>query len=176
MYFRLLDLDNWQLVSSKLNDYINKHPDLIVSRTSPWVKSDTSDVLNAVPELAELFKPIGLTISRISFFVMWTRECELHVDDTICNARINLPIRNCENTWTKFFTPPTSSVRKYQPNGVSYIHIEGPFTEVDKFELIGPVVFKPKEPHQVVMEHDNFPRISVTIAFNEDPSSLITTK
>jgi hypothetical protein len=176
MYYKLLELDSWQAVSNRLNSYVDQHPELIKAQNSPWVNSNTQEVLTTIPELQDLFRPLNLTIARISFFIMWTNACEIHVDDTVCNARINIPVRNCTNTWTKFFTPPSSTIRKYQPNGVSYMHIEGPFTEVDKFELIGPVVFKPKEPHQVIMDHNNFPRISVTIAFNEDPSSLITTK
>jgi hypothetical protein len=174
IHYKILNLPNWQEVCHQLDAWVEQHPELTDEKHSPWKNVDTKDLLHSIRQLTELFKPLGLTIARVSFFIMWADSVIIHVDDTVCNARINLPVRNCAGTWTKFFTTPSTPVKAFLKNGQSYMTVEGPFTEVDKVDISqGPMIFRPKNPHQVVMEHKNFPRISATIAFYEEVVHLL---
>jgi hypothetical protein len=174
-YYKYLDLD-WHSCRKQLLHYVQVDcPSLSIPDSSSWRKPNLNDVLEKVPQLPVVFQPLNLTIRYVAFFVSNYQYGTIHIDaDTISKARINLPVLNCENTETRFYTTSGMTNKIFQDNGVSLMNIDpGTCTHVDQFYLTQPVVFRNTHPHQVVSNNVNHPRISCTVAFNEDIEYLL---
>jgi hypothetical protein len=169
-YYKYLDLD-CSTVSTKLAQYVYENSALILSnqKNSAWNPANKEDVLAKVPELGELFKPLNITIKYLAFFITDLPINAIHIDDTQSNCRINIPVLNCEKSETIFFTTTEEPVMAKQKNGLSFLMLNPlACTQVDKFELTRPVVFRNNQPHQVVSFNEVQPRIACTIGFYED--------
>jgi|APFre7841882654_1041346.scaffolds.fasta_scaffold315291_1 hypothetical protein len=170
-YYKYLDIDCSE-VSPKLVKYIYDNSELILhsQQSSAWKAVDTKDVLIKVPELMEMVKPLDITIKYLAFFITEMQYGTIHIDhDTQSNCRINIPVLNCDNTETRFFTISEEPVKVLQKNGIPLLKINPlACTQVDKLELTRPVVFRNNQPHQVVSFNKSQPRISCTIGFYED--------
>jgi hypothetical protein len=170
-YYKYLDLD-CSTVSPKLVKYVYDNSALILNnqKNSSWKAVNTEDVLSKVPELIEMFAPLNLTIKYLAFFITEKQNNTIHTDaDTQSNSRINIPVLNCEKSETRFFTITEKPVMAKQDNGIPFLMINPlDCTQVDKFELTRPVVFRNNQPHQVVSFNEVQPRISCTIGFHED--------
>jgi hypothetical protein len=174
-YYKYLDLD-WQSCGKQLLHYVQVDcPSLSTPGSSSWRRADLNDVLEKVPELATMFQPLNLTIWYVAFFVSHQQYGAIHIDaDPVSKARINFPVLNCENTETRFYTTSAVSNKIFQDNGVPLMNIDpDTCTQVDQFYLTQPVVFRNTHPHQVVSNNVNHPRISCTVAFNEDIEYLL---
>ncbi len=171
-YYKYLDLD-YKPARQKLIQYFLVNPRLLNGIGGAWVNADTVDLLKKVPELSQLFRPLNLTIERVSFFVMHQPTGTIHIDDDTHYLRINFPVLNCENTETRFYKTTSSTTKIFQANRMAYHKFDPNECElVDKFTLDRAVVIKTKEPHQVVLLTNKYPRVSCTIAFNEDLTEL----
>lgn len=170
-YYKYLDID-CSIVSPKLIKYVYDNSDLILEsqKSSSWKSVNTQDVLNKVPELIEMFTPLSLTIKYLAFFITDIPYGTIHIDhDTQSNCRINIPVLNCDSSETRFFTISEEPVKVLQKNGIPLLKLNPlACTQVDKFELTKPVVFRNNQPHQVVSYNENQPRISCTIGFHEN--------
>lgn len=169
-YYKYLDLD-CSTVSPKLVKYVYDNYSGIFDdqHNSAWKAVNTQDVLDKVPELMEMFAPLNLTIRYLAFFITDLPINAIHIDDTQSNCRINIPVLNCEKSETIFFTTTEEPVMAKQKNGLSFLMLNPlACTQVDKFELTRPVVFRNNQPHQVISFNEVQPRISCTIGFYED--------
>jgi len=175
-YYKYLDL-NFETVSAKLNDYINKHSQLFLvdQRTSSWKSVDLTDLLKDVPELSEMLAPLNITLRYAAFFVSDYATGTLHIDHDInSNCRIIIPVLNCENTETRFFTTSAAPEKVLQPNGIPLLKLDpSKCTHVDQYYLDKPLIFRNDQPHQVVSNNPNNPRISFTMGFVEDIEYLL---
>lgn len=177
-YYKYLDLD-YKPVTEKLRIYIaNNMPDLLdpgqYSRS--WRFTNTQLLKEQVPELQQLFDPLNITVQWLAFFVTVHRYGSIHIDNDRHEARINLPILNCEDSETRFFTTTDKHMSKVpQGGGQSFIRVNPLLTQhVDQFYLDrGAVIMRNTEPHQVVSTNPNQPRISCTIAFEENIEHLL---
>jgi len=177
-YYKYLSDLPWQPVTEKLKWYLLESNTSYLANTSVnmWRYADRNDLFEKVPELQELFKPMGLTIHFAAFFVSENRSSLIHIDaDKNSNARINLPVLNCENTETRFYKSDYPPVKRQQPDGINYWYIDPvTCTHVDSFFLNEPVIFKVNEPHQVIGESvTTIPRVSCTIGFTQEIIHLI---
>ena len=171
-YFNYLDID-FQPAAAKLKDYLIKK-DLIADIKSAWRKLDKAEVLAEVPEIDEMFKPLGLEIDLIAIFVTYVKTGAIHIDDDVHSCRINFPIMNCENTVTNFYKVKSTPEVASQVNGYK-LH-QFPISGCDlvsQMKLTKAAVMRVLEPHQVITKHNNHPRVSCTIAFKQDISYLL---
>lgn len=172
-YYKELDIDCTEVSTKILNYLQNKQKDYLKGF---WTNADTIDVLNAVPELQELFDHLNIKIKKISFVTSFQKIGMIHIDDvaTAPNARINLPIKNCEGSETIFYTSSKPTKLMKLPSGIVYYGLEDEHCQrADSFTLKKPTVIRPKELHQVVLHDDNIPRISCTLEFYEDIEGLL---
>lgn len=172
-YYKFLDLD-CSLVTNDMKQYVFDNPHLYKSGKGAWVNCNLRDVIEKVPSLQKLFDQLGLRIKRVSLFVMNYKTGVIHIDDDIENPyRINFPILNCKDTETRYYQVSELPTKQFQENKFAY-HIFNPdlCKQVDSFELSGLTIIKTQEPHQVVVHHDNPPRISCTVAVYEDLEEL----
>lgn len=172
-YYKILDLD-WKPAGQKMQEYVLANPNLYKMSRGAWVNCDLKDINEKVPSLQELFNEVGLTMKRVSLFVMMYSAGVIHIDDDVEHPyRINFPVLNCENTETRFFKVTGRAIKQFQPNKFAY-HMFNPAEceQVDSFELTQLTIIKTQEPHQVITNHNNFPRVSCTVAFYEDLKPL----
>ena len=173
-YYKYLDL-NFEPATAKLKDYIIKHNELLKNPIASWKPADIDHILKEIPELHDMVKPLNLTIKYGAFFVSNYSIGTVHVDNDVqSTCRINVPVMNCENTETRFFTTTKPPIRVIQKNGVPFLRLD-PSTcvHVDQFYLTKAVVFRNNHPHQVVSNNPNTPRVSFTIGFNENIEYLL---
>ena len=179
-YYKYLPELNWCPVSEKLKQYVIDNAQTFLTEKNytinMWNHLNKNELFTYVPEIIELFKPMNLTIFRMAFFITGSRHSSIHRDeDPKTNFRITLPVLNCENTETRFYTTIAETSRIEQPDGVPYNALDPKkCTHVDSYFLDKPVVVRINEPHQVFVEKTAIiPRVSCTIAFNEDISYLL---
>ena len=172
-YYKFLELE-WIEVAKSMRDYVLDNPSLYNSKQGAWVNCNFSDVMQRVPQLQEMFNPLGLTIKRVSLFVMNYQIGKIHIDDDAQHPfRINFPILNCKDTETRFYKVTSAPNTEKQLNKIAYHFFNPNNCELaDSFELDRPAIIKTQEPHQVVLKHNTLPRISCTIAFQEDLEPL----
>lgn len=171
-YYKYLNLD-YELVAEKIRKFLQTRQELVTDEKGSWVYAPR-EIIKEVPELLTLFKPLGLDIIMIGFFVMHYKVGTIHIDKTDIPIRINFPILNCEDTETRYFKTVGEPVDKLQDNELSYTEYQLDQCEiVDSFKLTQAVAMRVLEPHQVLMHHNNFPRISCTVAFKQDLSHLL---
>jgi hypothetical protein len=171
-YYKHIELD-WKPVSQAIAAYILDNPSLYKSGKGAWVNCDLQDITEKIPSLQQMFDPLNIHISRVSLFVMYYKNGKIHVDDDKVDYRINFPILNCENTETRYYRALAEPIKELQPNKVPLHFYSSKYCEqVDAFELNSTYIIKVHEPHQVILNHNNFPRISCTIAFKENLEEL----
>ena len=167
-YYKYLDLD-WKPCSKQINEFISKKPSIVSLTGGSWRNIDMSDILKDIPELVNFASSINCTLRFAALFVSNYQYGTIHIDnDRFSKCRINVPIENCDDTETRFYTSTSSPVKQLQNNGTALWYINpSTCTQVDQFYLTQAVIFRNTHPHQVVSKHNNI-RISCTIAFNED--------
>ena len=173
-YFKLLDLD-YKLAVEELRTYIfNKFK---VSELCSWTPTNTTDVLNHCPNVFNMVKPLNTSITYIAFVVYHKyNQSKIHIDTDKKNSRLLLPILNCDNSETCFYSSSVPPVLAYQPNGVTFYKMNPATCKLEsKFKLQnGIVLFNNTVPHNVVMSPDSiFPRISCTIALSKDLTYML---
>jgi len=168
-YYKYLNLD-YSIAADKIKTFLEARPELVAPGRGAWVAAPR-EIVKEVPELLTMFKPLGLDVVMVGFFIMHYKIGSIHTDGTDVPIRINFPILNCENTETRYFKTSGPSKSQAQPNGNSYVQFHPDYCEVvDSFKLTQAVAMRVLEPHQVVVNHDNLPRISCTVAFKQDLS------
>jgi len=171
-YYKYLDLD-YTVAAAKIRTFLEARPDFVAPGMGAWTMAP-KEIVDEVPELLTMFKPLGLDVASIGFFIMHYKIGTIHTDGTKIPIRINFPILNCENTETRYFKTLGPAKFQAQPNGHSYVQYHHTQCEfVDSFKLTQAVAMRVLEPHQVVVNGDNLPRISCTISFKQDLSFLL---
>jgi hypothetical protein len=174
-YYKYLDLLGWEEVAEKIKIYLMLRPYLCDEvANGPWTNADLEELYVEIPELVKLFEPLNITINNVSFFTQSRKICNIHRDACTENFRINIPIINCEGSITRFFKSTKPPILTTQPNGIPYeIEDSSGCILVASAEVIKPTLLRVREPHQVVIFHANYPRITCTIKFNEDVEHLL---
>jgi hypothetical protein len=171
-YYSYLDID-WKPVAEKIKLFLEKRPELTAQGQGAWVAAPRA-IIQEVPEIISMFKPLGLDIAMIGFFITHYQVGSIHTDGTTVPIRINFPILNCENTETKFYRVTGPFKEQSQLNGNGYVQYHPDHCElVDSFKLDKAVAMRVLEPHQVVSYTENLPRISCTVAFKQDLTHLL---
>jgi hypothetical protein len=175
-YYKYLDL-NWQPAAEKLKQYIYKNPWTYLTnlRKSSWKDTDLNTITSNIPELLEMVSPLNVTIRQVSFFISNYPKGSIHIDaESQSKCRLNIPVLNCENTETRFYTTTDEPVLIKQDNGVPLYRITPEScTHVDQYYLTQPVLFRNTQPHQIISNNPINPRISCTIAFHQDLEYLL---
>lgn len=175
-YFLSLDLA-WQQAAIELKNYLFSNFD--VSKLFSWTRTNKDDVLANCPGLNQITQPLQTTISYIAFVVYHKYDQGMiHVDADLSNkSRLIMPILNCKQSETVFYSTKIAPIKKTQPNGVPFYYFsKNNCSVVDKFSLNdGLFLFRINKPHCVVMPVDksDFPRVSCTIALHKDLTHLL---
>ena len=171
--YKHLDLPNWPAIADKVYEYIKRHEEIYTSNNT-WVWFDYADILKEIPEIEESVASVGLSINWLSIIKCKPDEgFHMHADgydvDDPLRARILAPIRNCEGSYTNFYSVPRENMTfwtapdydhpgtdRLNERGTFSLHYylidesKGPYEKIDGLTLTSPIVFDASTPHQVI--------------------------
>jgi hypothetical protein len=176
IYYKLLDIQNLDVIIEKCLLYAKTIDSAYNRRLSSWYDINALELINACPELAVGLQKYDLTVRMAALYVMYhPSHTKIHIDKYPSQARINIPLLNCTNTYTNFYesndgmtpwTNPKSGITSYSPVGECKL--------VDRVELKQATIIRTKVFHAVNLPKDNpVPRITLTLGLDKDPVFML---
>jgi len=178
-YYKKIDIDFYDEIVEDTLKYLKEQKPNIYNKTieAAYYVLDLTEFKQYCPKLDLGFARYDLICNFAVAFVMHkTSDVRLHIDKyTTGRARINIPILNTLNTFTRFFaggefteiTNPLTNItalRLTDPKGLQY---------VDKVEIDQTTVIRVNEPHDILKINKEIPRITLTLGFDKDPVFLL---
>jgi len=193
-YAKLIDIPNWKTLQQELIDHKNS------TTESKWWCFFPDEVKRDLPNVYATFANMGLHIRQMIYFTnlqndlsvkdsMDPRSVFIHTDreddlsaryehevplltDFQPNFAINIPLENCEGSWTLFYELLNSNSDVYYPVYTCGGHGHADVKEVFRFELHAPAVLRINAPHGVHNPHPN-PRSVATFRFYENLEGML---
>ena len=175
-YHKYLDIDNLEIIQKKTLEYIvqNKFDCVSGFRHMDWDR-----YVIECPEILSAFNRYN-TFPVNGFLCVSSKltDFNIHIDyisDEYHLCRINIPILNCRGTLTVFYTGGEYDIY-VQRNNLAAFAIkpnDNSTVKVDEVEIIKPTIIRVQEPHRIITDITNIPRISMTLVMNKDPVSLL---
>jgi hypothetical protein len=173
-YYKKLDLE-FETVAKKTLAYVIANKDKVKSF---WTNVNFEEFSTHVPEIKTMFAPLNITPIRVSI-VSTLSEVAIHRDNHIegniptPQARINIPILNCHESETRFWSTTAEPKLVFLDNGTPYLYLETADCKLeDVLQLDRATVLRVIEPHSV-HPGPKSPRVSLTIQFKEDIEYLL---
>jgi len=174
IYYKKLDLE-FSEVAKKTLAYVRLHKDKVKSF---WTNVNFEEFSIHVPEILTMFAPLNITPIRVSIIATLS-EVAIHRDNHIegniptPTARINIPILNCYESETRFWSTTAEPKLVFLDNGTPYLYLETADCKLeDVLQLDRATVLRVIEPHSV-HPGPKSPRISLTVQFREDIEYLL---
>jgi hypothetical protein len=178
-YYKKIEIDFYnEVVSDTLNYLKNQKPDIYNRKiNATYYILDINEFKKFCPKLDLAFARYGIVCDfAVAFVMKTTSNSPLHVDNySKGDARINIPILNTKGTLTRFYTGGTF---KEIVNPITKVpaltlkNIDG-LKRVDSVEIDQATVIRVNEPHDILMNTNNSPRITLTLGFDKDPIFLL---
>lgn len=173
-FYKFTELDNLSEIQEKIFNNISNSLDLNESHYTIYKPDDKMfdiDIFKSSIEKKILYRDIisiGVVIQKPH------SDCPIHTDDITelnCIA-LNIPIKNCNNTFTKFFDiNPGQEPKKMRSlaveDGYYYYYSEDQVKEIETLHPIKPVFFNLNVPHAVYNYTDNT-RVLISVRINLD--------
>jgi hypothetical protein len=176
IYYKKIPLDYFDIIVFKALDYVKQHDEIYYKKKeASFYPLNTDELLSICPEINLAFAKYNLVCNYAAIYITYkTSDNYVHVDDWHHKARINLPLLNCKDTSTNFYSNvkterlvnPNSGLEKYRVINTDYVLS-------DSVEIDSATVIMTSEGHKVVMNTTNAPRITLTLGFDKDPVFLI---
>ena len=177
-YYKKIEIDYYdEIVADTLSYLQNQKPDIYNKTISAsFFILDLDEFKKYCPKLDMGFSRYNLVCNFAVAFVMnKTSDVQIHIDSGKTEARINIPIINTENTFTRFYTGGSYKKHNNSKTNVTakvLSNIQN-LKLVDSVEIIQPTVLRVNEPHNVLKNNDKFPRITLSLGFDIDPIFLL---
>lgn len=177
-YWKIVDIGDYSNYTSKIieyfyNIYLGKKIKPNIGNTI-WNPLPLDHIYTYFPELIASVSKFG-KIKEASIIVFNNDSGTLHIDHTSglnagVKARLNIPLSNTIGSITAFYTdmqkyPFRFSEGGTQSWGTALKYVLSPITTV---ELSRPTILRTSQPHAVLCKKAEFPRITLTISFEED--------
>jgi hypothetical protein len=176
--YKFLNVDNHQVVSDELYNFVLSHPKLWDSEEKFFFYHlDVAEVLVHTPLLQKFLSEKFLHPTVMGIVITHADSpSNLHVDyvdeNTTSYIRMLWPVRNCHGSKTVFRNVPAESMELVeQPDGKRYYNIptDQHWDCLGEFELTAPVLFNVVVPHEIVpAPNATQHRISCSIGFDRD--------
>jgi hypothetical protein len=120
-----------------------------------YIQNSVSEFLK-IDLLREQLQRLGLidNIVSIAFYNLHTTRPSggaLHIDHGESTFSLNLPIKNCDNTFVNFYTSSVEPEKRFNEANVPYYHIDAANSSlIDRIEMTQPYIINVKVPHNVV--------------------------
>ena len=178
-YYKKIDIDFYDEIVADALSYIRDQKPNIYHRSinATYNVLDLEEFKKFCPKLDLGFARYNLTCTYAVAFVMYTTShVGVHIDNYQSgDARINIPLLNTAGSYTRFFTGgvfketvnPETSIPALILKSIDNLKL------VDKVEIDGPTVMRVNEPHDILMNMNTVPRITLTLGFDRDPIFLL---
>jgi hypothetical protein len=180
-YWMHTELDNWEVIHRKLNQWVDTGG--FVESGFFWNGSTIAEMNKHVPELRLSLAKKGQVALYFAFIIARPHASptsylqNIHVDDmTGVAARLQLPVRNTEGSFTHFFSASKNKIeRRLLPNGHAFWWVDPAFAKHEtKVCIDRPTYIRTGEPHSV-QTNPNIAgvRITATIQLSKDPGRFM---
>jgi hypothetical protein len=175
-YWKRIKMKDLETIQRKSFEYIKNNKDTFGA--TPFNPLDFKSFVEAVPELMTAFEEYDITPVHVSAYIMCSNsDGDAHRDYVTDSARINIPIINCENSWTNFYklvVPGTRAKVTVSPNGQPYLsYSPEDIVLEDRVQITEPTIIRPLEIHSIEMDDTRVPRITLTICTRPVPEFLL---
>lgn len=180
-YWKKIKLKNLDVIQAKANLYMEREREKIgenfleLQSMIPVFLFDHEEFRSQCPEIDEAFRDLGFEVKYIIAYIMLSDyEGTIHVDSGPDRARVNIPIINCENSVTSFY----SNVKFEQEilsNGAVYYRVANTDYKLeDEVTVDEPTVLRISKPHGIKLGKGMLtPRITFSIGLDPDPVILL---
>jgi hypothetical protein len=175
VYYRKIEIDHLDIIKIKCLEYIKTQVDIYYNPKGSYLNLNFRELTEYCPEVLTAFNRYDIVCTYAAAFIVYRNsDMIVHVDAGNDQARINIPLENCSNTFTEFYTggEPLSFVNKITGTTATRMVGSG-VTLVDKVEIDQATVIRVKAPHMVKMDELRSPRLTLTLGFNRDPVFLL---
>jgi hypothetical protein len=178
IYYKPIELEYYPIIVHKCLTYI-KTIDKIYNKELPnssWYDLNFITLIKECPEIELAFEKYQLKPIMAAAYVMYDKtHTSVHSDEFYSQARINLPLLNCKNTYTNFYESKNEPVKWVNPeSGTMSYNVVGDYTLVDRVEITQATIIRTKVLHSVDLPIGNpVPRITLTLGFDKDPVFLL---
>jgi hypothetical protein len=176
-YYQKIKINYLEEITRDSLNFVKSFPEIYFRKkeNASLYNLPLKDYLDQVPAVSKAFQEFNLICNRSAVYIMYNnKHTSLHKDCDFPKARINIPLLNCNNTYTKFYTNVKTKKWINPDSGViSYIVTNLDYTLIDQVEIDSPTVLRISEVHAVQMDERKIPRICLTLGFNKDPVFLL---
>lgn len=173
-YWRLLDCPEYEEINREIDRYIS---DLGIIETSKsfWNPIDAVGLIKCCKKFSAYLVEQRLLINSIAVTIGRSADCcSMHIDTPPARFKLSWPIRNTQDTYTRWFdarveTPATRT------NNLGGILFEDPdqFQEIGRLETVRPAIIDAGVPHDVYIGPNAvFPRVGLQCQLIKEPLSL----
>jgi hypothetical protein len=178
-YYKKINIDFYdEIVADTLKYLKEQKPDIYKkSIAATYFVLDLNEFKQHCPKIDLGFARYNVVCNFAVAFVMnKTSEVKVHIDRySLGKARINIPILNTHNTFTRFYTGGTFTEYTNPLTNITSLGLTG--TEglklVDQVEIDRATVMLVNQPHDILKRNTEQPRITLTLGFDRDPAFLL---
>ena len=172
-YYRKIEIDHLDTIKIKCLEYIKTQEKIYYKPQGYFLNLNFEELITYCPELLTAFNRYNIVCIYAAAFITYRNKgIPVHVDSGTQQARINIPLENCKNTFTGFYKNGHIIPYVNPITGITASIITGAVL-VDKVEIDQATVIRVKAPHSVHMDENHTPRVTLTIGFNRDPVFLL---
>jgi hypothetical protein len=172
-YYKKIEIDHLDAIKIKCLEYVKTQADIYHNPKGSYLNLNFTELTAYCPELLTAFNRYDIVCIYAAAFVTYRNtDISVHIDSGHNQARINIPLENCKNTFTGFYKGGLSLSYVNKVTGTTATRIIGAKL-VDKVEIDQATVIRVKAPHSVQMDDANAPRVTLTIGFDRDPVFLL---
>lgn len=165
MYFKKIHISN---LEEFCTDILTKLPK--ESFTTPGVMPQWTDQLINLPEIQNIIKELNLESIATHVCIVTmppNSELPIHVDGGISKAALNIPLLNCNGTYTRWFSSTQAPYEHVHHGGGTYLGVDRETcTEVSRVEMDQPCVININEFHDAKNPLDTW-RMLLSIRLQE---------
>lgn len=175
-FWKRIPLDNLEIIQQKTLDWLRTESDYLdrSKYRGPFVPLKKHRFLEVIPEIAQSFRKLDLFPDDASVYITYKNKDSVpHKDYTDSIGRVNIPILNCEGTFTTFYDN-VKAVRLVLPTGAPfYMTSNSDYYEVDRMPFEFPAIVRISEGHNILMNEERAPRITLTVSTTPDAGLLL---
>jgi hypothetical protein len=173
-YYQKIEIDHLDIIKVKCLEYVKTQTDIYYQRPlGAYRNLNFVELTTRCPELLTAFNRYNIVCTYAAAFVTYRNAAVIvHIDAGNDQARINIPLENCKNTFTEFYEKGYSVPYSNPITGTTATKILGAQL-IDKVEIDQATVIRIKAPHSVTMDEKFVPRVTLTLGFDRDPVFLL---
>ena len=173
-YYQKIEIDYLDQIMTKCLAYVKTQEDIYFQKqVGAYRNLNFNELITACPELSTAFDRYDIKCTYSASFILYTTAGNfVHIDAGTDQARINIPLENCQNTFTEFYEGGKSLSYTNSVTGTTATRIIGAKL-VDQVEIDQATVIRVKAAHSVRMDENHAPRVTLTLGFDRDPVFLL---